>query len=1033
MIIKEFAQKYAPNYNLSYSRIYGNAITGIQIDDLAYQNKPLAKHIILHWNPNGLVQKNIIFSNLTLKKTNVKHIKSFIKSFEKKDDANKTQEKKDKSSPFAFKIKAHSIIIELEPYEEEELAIAFSKTSLKVDNLVFDTKGIEIEDLVLNIESNLSEVYLQASLLNHKLNIKSLRIKDLDTLALESLLGNIKQKSNTKTGEKKDNIFMPKNIYIDKLFLSLLSREYDPLEIKSIHLYASKISFDTQKSLLEEAQLNLDAQSNLTALSYHANIENNILSGQLQLSPQKDFFDSYIPTLNPKALKTINIELNASQKSIIAMIDTEVLELLKSKNIKAKEKAFNLDILKLKSKIIYDLEHLKLTAVTSLFINMPYAQNIHINNDFKMDKNTTFSYKGKIFIPQIIGVEARFVKPLEALEIEYEGDNSIIWGTLSASNIEGNFNLPQYKKADIHLETKKDLLLRDFITLPKDLNQSKAKLLIDMPLSFEENSSLSALLKIKSNLLNIDADIEYKETLDIQASSTIPQKSLLKAMDKKVKWKRLNPLNIDFKLDNELISLELKNKALDLAVNYNSNNSKINGKVALAGVQAKITGKTEEKLNIQTQISSFAKLIKEINTFYTLKKPPLVKGKASINIEIDKLEEAKILLSSDEITFKEEVKSKEKKIIKNISLDIRYKDEKVILQNYALEYDKQKVFAKKPSHIIMENNKVSLSSFWLNDSLEIKGDYDKKQEKGIIDIEADKFELSHQLLKLNAKIKLKATQEDNKTNIQGKITINGGKINYNLSQKRFVNDSDIQIKERKKKEKASSFMDNLSSLIQIETTKPLVYKEGAISIRLKPNISIQKFEKSPLKVYGAVEILKGGRYLFEGKRFVLKKSYIYFSGDASKPLLEVAIKYQALNHLITIRVTGSPEAPNINFSSSPYLSEEEILSLILFDSVAGANNNSGTEMMRMMGGAMAKSALSNIGVKLDHLVLGEGNAIEIGKKISNRIMIIYVNDIISSVRVQYKHNTRTQSVINMNEESQSYDIIYKDDFSLDLF
>jgi len=87
----------------------------------------------------------------------------------------------------------------------------------------------------------------------------------------------------------------------------------------------------------------------------------------------------------------------------------------------------------------------------------------------------------------------------------------------------------------------------------------------------------------------------------------------------------------------------------------------------------------------------------------------------------------------------------------------------------------------------------------------------------------------------------------------------------------------------------------------------------------------------------------------------------------------------------------------------------------------------------MMGGAMAKSALSNIGIKLDHLVLGEGNSIEIGKKISNRITIIYVNDIVSSVRVKYEHDSRTQSIINMNEKSQSYDIVYKNDFSWDLF
>ena len=81
-----------------------------------------------------------------------------------------------------------------------------------------------------------------------------------------------------------------------------------------------------------------------------------------------------------------------------------------------------------------------------------------------------------------------------------------------------------------------------------------------------------------------------------------------------------------------------------------------------------------------------------------------------------------------------------------------------------------------------------------------------------------------------------------------------------------------------------------------------------------------------------------------------------------------------------------------------------------------------------MGGAMAKSALSDMGVKLDHLVLGEGNSIEVGKKLTDKMTIIYVNDVVSGVKLQYRHSPRTESVIQMSEESQSYDIIYKDDF-----
>ncbi len=194
------------------------------------------------------------------------------------------------------------------------------------------------------------------------------------------------------------------------------------------------------------------------------------------------------------------------------------------------------------------------------------------------------------------------------------------------------------------------------------------------------------------------------------------------------------------------------------------------------------------------------------------------------------------------------------------------------------------------------------------------------------------------------------------------------------------------------------------------------------------DLSLYKAEESELMVLGSVEILKGGSYTFEGKKFILDKSYIYFTGNPNKPLLEASVTYQSLNHLITIRITGSANAPNIHFSSKPSLTREQILSIILFDSEVGAGTNSGEDMMKMMGGAMAKSALSDLGVQLDYLVLGEGKSVEVGKKLTDKITIIYVNDEVSSVKLKYEHGKRTESVIGVSEESQSYDILYKKDF-----
>jgi len=223
-------------------------------------------------------------------------------------------------------------------------------------------------------------------------------------------------------------------------------------------------------------------------------------------------------------------------------------------------------------------------------------------------------------------------------------------------------------------------------------------------------------------------------------------------------------------------------------------------------------------------------------------------------------------------------------------------------------------------------------------------------------------------------------------------------------------------------------MDNLSVMVQIQTKKPLVYKKGDIDIEAKVDLQVYKAEYSELMLLGLVEIVEGGSYTFEGKRFVFDKSHVYFTGNPNKPLIEASVKYKSRNYLITIAVTGTADMPKIKFSSKPSLTKEQILSIILFGSEGGAGVKSGEDMMKMMGGAMAKSALSNLGVELDYLALGAEGSVEVGKKLTDDMTIIYINDTVPTVKLKYQHGKRTESVFGVSEESQFYDIIYKRDF-----
>ena len=76
---------------------------------------------------------------------------------------------------------------------------------------------------------------------------------------------------------------------------------------------------------------------------------------------------------------------------------------------------------------------------------------------------------------------------------------------------------------------------------------------------------------------------------------------------------------------------------------------------------------------------------------------------------------------------------------------------------------------------------------------------------------------------------------------------------------------------------------------------------------------------------------------------------------------------------------------------------------------------------------MAKSALSDMGIKLDHIIINNGN-IEVGKKIGKKTTVIYIDGEIPTVKVKYEHTSHLESVVSANEQSQSYDIVYKNDY-----
>lgn len=1017
LAIKKVADIFAGDYNITYDDIKGSVLSGIEIENLQFQNKKLAKKIKLKWNPNTLVAKTITINTLDIEDANVDVIKGMIASFSTEENASGIE---DNASSFDYAIKINNIELSLLPFIQNNIAIG--KATLKSKMISYKTDAFYVDDLDFVLDTNISNLTLKGSMKEQIAMLSNLNLRDVNLSALIALFpteSNASKETNTSREEKSASIFIPKRVKVDKIDTNILPFTYSPVEVKQITFGASDVVFDVEHLVLVDATLELNGTTNLSNATYKGSAHKNKVLGTINLTPNHRLYKRYGLPLRKEAIAHVIVDFNASSERVVANVQA------KGKNIlEGKKGAFNVDINRFFSHVVYDMNSSYLTADTKAFITTPYAENIELTNIFM--KNKKISYKGEAKVKKLMGFDEKLTTPLNDLKVLYRGDDKSIQTKLNSRAFKGTFDSKDFKTAHVHLETIAPIELSKLVTLPKELNTAKVNLVADAPLDFSKLSTINTKVKVTSNVLNINANVGYGKNIEVKGKVDIPKESLLKTYNKEVKWETLSPVDAHAKLSDASLALKLKAKALHADVNYAPQQGKVNGSINIGGLVTHISGNTKQKLKIQTKITSMKALVKNISTLYPLDALPPVEGSLTATLLVDKLKTAELTLTSPKLIYKADKMSKH--TIKNVKLVAQMDASKIILKSYQGILNKQKYFSTKKAVIILGDT-IKVSNLWVNDSLHIAGNYNTQNKKGTFIADAKNFHIKDKIADIYTKIHLKTKLDGNNTTVQGKIVLLKGRITPDLQAGHtFATDSDIIILQEIKKKQKSPFMQNLTLALKIETKKALRLKKGPINVRLKPDFTINKDKGGELLYLGSVELLKGGSYVFQEKRFVLGKSFVYFTGDVTKPLLDIKANYQAINYLITIAISGTPAEPNITFSSSPALTREQILSVILFDSEAGGDTHSGTDMMKMMGGAMAKAALSDVGISVDHLVFGEGNSVEVGKKLTNKITVIYINGVVPKIKLKYQHSKHTESVIGVSEESQSYDIIYKKDF-----
>ena len=159
------------------------------------------------------------------------------------------------------------------------------------------------------------------------------------------------------------------------------------------------------------------------------------------------------------------------------------------------------------------------------------------------------------------------------------------------------------------------------------------------------------------------------------------------------------------------------------------------------------------------------------------------------------------------------------------------------------------------------------------------------------------------------------------------------------------------------------------------------------------------------QIFGTADVQRGS-YQFSGKTFDLTRGKIRFTGEQPPdPRLDIAASGDANGVSATITIQGSASKPEISFTSTPALPEEELLSRLLFGSsitqisapeavqlaaaVASLRGGSGLDPINTLRKAIGLDRLRVIGADA---TTGRGTAIAVGKYLGRKFFVELVTD-----------------------------------------
>lgn len=641
---------------------------------------------------------------------------------------------------------------------------------------------------------------------------------------------------------------------------------------------------------------------------------------------------------------------------------------------------------------------------------------------------TTTSFKGNLTTPEI-------PLPTSIIEGSFRDDSEGLAGKITLADSTLLLQSSDYDHYNFHAQTHHNSL--SFLPfLPQFLQDSTFDAKSEGVYNMDDNS-LQGKFSASHNHVSGEGSFTYKnDTLKLHALTSLPRNAPL--------WREStikppNALELDLTYHDQQTHLSVNGE--NMALSLENHNDVLKGSGNYLGTFFELTGSKVGEAMDATLTSLTPSLAKTLVLLPGFTPPNLryydAEVRTATHITYD--ETLHVLTTITLPWYATIIDTGRSYGGVDSSLTLRYDNKNIVIDHYDLDVANHRITTDKPSYLHLDDqDNLHLDEIWIYDALRLNGIINTTTLSSSLTLKSDRFSYEGPEGEAKIGLDLQFSRDENASQrLSGNITLLEGKITYLPLQQFKVMDDDVIIVQ----DVNPPSNETLSMDVKITATKPLHYLTKELDLFITPDLTLWKDPMGNMQVLGIVSIPRG-KITTSGKTFTLRPSYLYFAGSVPiNPYLDITADYEVDYKKIEIYITHRLDSPMFLFNSDPFMSQNDIISYIIFGAPASTalSNNSGADVSaradatNFMLGAGLKGLIGGATkIQLDTmniLTTKEGGmGFEVGARLNKDLRVLYKNDTVSSVLIQYTVNRWLRLDADIHELGQGINAIYIKDF-----